>query len=181
MVCTFEVGLVGESTFELRRRASVATAFANQPLGIFNTTGINTVTFGAAPTWKKVVEFERVVAEEDAQNDGTSFAWIAAPAVRAAFKKTPKVSGQAVFLREEGDRVNGYSTRVSTNMPAGNRVVLGNFSELLIVLFGGGMDVVIDPYTLARKRLVAITATQWADAAIRQPVAFAVSTDSGAQ
>ncbi|MBN8249282.1 MAG: phage major capsid protein, partial [Verrucomicrobia bacterium] len=161
--------------------ALAGTGSAGQPLGIMNTTGINTVTFGAAPSWGKVVEFEQVVAEDNTQSDGASFAWIATPAVRAAFKKTPKVSGQAVFLWEEGDKVNGYSARVSTNMPAGNRVVFGKFSELLVALFGGGLDVVIDPYTLARKRLVAITATQWADIAIRHPVAFAVSTDSGAQ
>lgn len=168
--------LMAVLALEKDRAAINGLGAAGEPLGLLNTTGINTVTFGAAPTWAKVVDFETEVAADNA--DYGTMGFLTTAQVRGAFKKTPKVSGQAIFLWE-GDQVNGYRAEVSQQVPS-NRVIFANWANLILADWDG-MDVVVDPYTLAATGQVKITIQLLTDNAVRHPVSFCVSTDSGAQ
>lgn len=161
---------------EKDRAAINGLGAAGEPLGLLNTTGINTVTFSAAPTWAKVVQFETEVATDNA--DYGTMALLTTPAVRGKFKTTAKVSGQAIFLWENG-QVNGYRAEVTNQVPS-DKVIFANWSNLLLADWDG-MDVVVDPYTLASTGQVKITIQLLTDVAVRHPVSFCVSTDSGAQ
>lgn len=155
---------------------------AGQPLGIMNTTGVKTVTFGAAATWAKVVEFETAIADENA--DIGSMAYLTTPATRGRWKSIVKFANTATVLWEKGTEasvgdVNGYPAYATKQVPT-NRVIFGNWGDLILADWAG-VDVVVDPYSLKRSGLIEVTITLWTDTAVRNAVSFAVSTDSGAQ
>lgn len=147
-----------------------------EPLGILNVTGINTVTFGAAATWAKVVDFETQIATDNA--DVESMAYLTTPAVRGKWKTAVKVTNQAVFLWE-GNTVNGYRAEVTNQVPS-DKVIFGNWADLIMADWAG-IDVVVDPYSLKKSGQIEITITLWSDCGVRHAVSFCASTDSGAQ
>lgn len=150
---------------------------AGEPLGIINTTGINTLTFGGAPTWADIVDFETQVAIDNADIGALGF--ITTPGVRGKWKTTVKEAGQATYLMSESGTSNGYRTEITNQMP-GNRVIFGNWADLIIADWAG-VDVVVDPYSLKKSGQIEITVTIWTDLGVRHPVSFCVSTDAGNQ
>jgi|TARA_Y100000385_G_C12937571_1_gene569536 hypothetical protein len=52
---------------------------------------------------------------------------------------------------------------------------LGRFSDLLVEMWGG-TDIIVDPYTNAKKTVIAITAPQMVDVNVRHPQSFNVVT-----
>lgn len=164
-------------------RAAINGAGGAEPLGILNLASgdrATSVTFGAAPTWAKVVSFETLVETANALGlPGGAYGYLTTPGVRGAWKTTAKISGQANWLWDNGDMVNGYMAR-STNQVPSNKVIFGQFGQVLIGEWAG-TDIVIDPYTLATTGQVKVTIQKLMDIVIRQGKAFSVSTDAGNQ
>jgi HK97 family phage major capsid protein len=159
-------------------KAIAGSGNAAEPLGILNTSGLSTaVTFGAAATWAKVVEFETNLAANNA--DSGSIAFIVSTATRGKWKTAQKVSGQAVFLWEN-DTVNGYRAFATNQIPSGDKVIFGNFADMIIGMWGG-MDVVVDSYSLATSNQIRVTSQLHCDIGLQRPTSFVISTDSGAQ
>ena len=79
----------------------------------------------------------------------------------------------------QDDQINGYAAW-STNQITDNKVIFGNFADLLIGSWQG-VDLVVDPYTRAGTGEIVITITQPLDVAVRHPQSFTVSTDAGNQ
>jgi len=148
-----------------------------EPLGILNTTGINTVTFSAAATWAKVVQFETEVSTDNA--DYGTMAYLTTAPVRGKWKTTPKVTAQAVYLWDPSNTVNGYRAEVSQQVPS-DKVIFANWANVIMADWDG-MDVVVDPYSLAGSGQVKVTIQLLTDVGVRHPASFCVSTDSGAQ
>ena len=148
---------------------------SGQPTGILNTTGVNTVTnFAAAnPTFAEVVTLETAVAEDNALLG--NLAYILPAAMHGALKTTEKATGTAQFVAEPGGTINGYNAIVSNQGTAGN-LYFGNFSDLLIGMFGG-LDIVVDPYTSSTSGTVRVVALQSCDVAVRHAVSFAFGND----
>lgn len=156
--------------------AIAGTGTDGQPLGIINTTGIGSITYGAAPTWAKVVENETTLKTANAARGNIAF--LTSPGVVGKWKTTEKASSTARYLLEE-NLANGYRVE-DTNQVANNKTIFGNWSDLILADWDG-MDVVVDPYTLAANNQIRIVMTVHTDNGIRNPVSFVVSTDSGAQ
>lgn len=151
-----------------------------EPLGIINTTGVNTVTFSGAPTFAKMVEFQTAVAEDNA--DIGSMAYLTTAPTAGKLKTTSKDTGSGQFLwngRLDGGEVDGYTARVSQQMP-GNKVLFGAFGNAIMGDWDG-MDITVDPFTLARTGQIAITVHLMTDFAVRHAESFCVSTDAGNQ
>jgi len=164
-------------------RVAINGAGAAEPLGIFNLASgdrATGVTFGAAPTWAKVVSFETNVETANALGlPGSRYAYLTTPGVKGAWKTTAKISGQASWLWENGDIVNGYDAR-STNQVPSNKVIFGDFSQVMFFEWTG-IDLTVDPYTLADQNQVKVTMQKHVDCLIRQGKAFSVSSDAGNQ
>jgi HK97 family phage major capsid protein/HK97 family phage prohead protease len=152
------------------------TGNAGQPLGIYPQAA-NTVTFGAAATWAKILDFENQIAVDNA--DVGSIGWITTPGVRAKWKAAVRFSSTATPLWMDDNTVNGYKAQV-TNQVASNAVFFGNWNDLVMASWAG-LDVVVDPYTLASNSQIKIVVNQMADIAVRNKDSFCKSTDSGAQ
>jgi HK97 family phage major capsid protein len=148
-----------------------------EPKGILKTTGIGSVTFGGAPDWAKVVNFETQVSADNA--DSGSLAYLTSAAVRGKFKSTEKSTGSGHYIWGENQTVNGYAAAVSNQIPE-NKVLFGNWADAFYAIWQG-MDVIVDPYTLKKAGLIEICVSQLVDFGVRHPQSFCVSTDSGAQ
>ena len=146
------------------------------PTGILSTSGVNTVTaFSAAnPTFAEVVTLETAVAEDNALMG--NLAYILPAGMYGALKTTEKAAGTAQFVIEPGGTMNGYRAIVSNQATAGN-LYFGNFSDLLIGMFGG-LDIVVDPYTASTTGTIRVVALQSVDVAVRHAVSFAFGNDS---
>lgn len=160
------------------------TGASNEPTGIFATSGVNTVTFGVgSPTWAKVVEFETAVATDNA--DVSNMAYLTTAGVRGAWKTEEKASSTGIYLwQENSSPVNGYRAEVSQQFNDGtnnDKVIFGDWSQLIIANFGGGIDLEEDTISGILSGTIQIVANTFIDIAVRHPVSFAISTDAGNQ
>jgi len=95
------------------------------------------------------------------------------------------ITNYPVYLWENsGDdptfgRVNGRKAISSTQLPAG-QVIFAKWSELIIANWVG-IEILVDPYSLATTAEIRVRASLLADIQFRYPLAFCASSDSGAQ
>jgi HK97 family phage major capsid protein len=165
------------------------TGSSNQPLGIMRQTGVNTATFtgtnGGVPTWAELVQFEKLVEEDNALDLGSK-GWIFTPGAKAKLKTVLKsTTAGSTFLWESDNTVNGYPAFSTNNMPssytAGTSTTIahgcmyGVFSEALIGEWGGAIELVIDPFSFASQAMVAVTGIMLVDVGVRHPAAFAIN------
>lgn len=151
---------------------------AGEPQGILNITGVNTVTFGGAPTWANVVKFETEVGKKSAARG--ALAYLTDATVRGKWKTVVKEAGQAIYLWDTpANTVNGFPA-FSTEQVPDNKVIFGNFNDVILADWAG-IDVVVDPFSLKKTGQIEITVTLHTDIAIRHAESFTISTDSGSQ
>ena len=75
--------------------------------------------------------------------------------------------------------IDAYSTaQVSSTLAGGaeHGLVLGNFAEMIIGIWGGGVDILVDPYSDADRGRVRIVAYMDLDIALRHPESFCKAT-----
>lgn len=171
-------------------RLIIAGQGANsEPLGILNTPGIGSVTFGASATYAKLVSFHTAVAAANA--DVGDMAFVTTPTTEGAWRSEAKLltgaTTVAAFALWEGpfeaDSPDGIAAgyrAASTNQVPGNLAMFGVWDEILHCIWGG-FDVVVDPFSQAPNAEIRIVMNTWGDVAVRHPQCFAVSSDSGAQ
>jgi len=150
------------------------TGASGQPTGLLSA-GINQVTnfAGANPTFAESISLETAVADDNALLG--NLAYILPPSMAGALKSTARdTNGGAGFVLENG-QINGYNAIVSKQATDGN-MYFGNFSDLLIGMFGG-LDIVVDPYTASTTGTVRVVALQSVDAAVRHAESFAFGND----
>lgn len=156
---------------------------ASEPLGVFNTPGIGAVTFGATPTYIKMIAFETAIRT---QNVTDPLTYMTTSTVKGSLKGVAEaltgattIGGSQNAIWKPGDTINGYPAIDSQQIP-NNLVLCGAFSQLIHALWGG-LDVVVDYWTLADKAEVKLSINTWGDYAVRHPQAFCASTDAGNQ
>lgn len=152
------------------------TGSSGQPTGVVNTSGINAPTAfaGPVPTYAEVVAMESAVATDNALM-GT-LAYLIESAMRGSLKTTEKASGTAQFVWEPGNTVNGSRTEVTNQITSGD-VFFANWADLLQGVWGG-LDVLVDPYTLSARMNTRVIEMFTTDFAVRHPVSFAFNNDT---
>ena len=154
--------------------ALAGSGTSGQPTGIASTSGINTTTFAAAsPTYAEIIAMESAVAADNALVG--NLAYICKPSDYGTLKTTSKDSGSGQFVVEPDGNMNGYNVIRSNQVTAGD-FYFGNFSDLLIGMYGG-LDITVDPYALSTSGGVRIIALQTLDVAVRHAVSFCKSSD----
>jgi len=141
-----------------------------QPLGIMSTSGINAVDFAAEnPTYAELVAMESEIAADDA--DVSGMCYIGNARFRGHCKTTEKFSGTSgATIWEKGDSVNGYAAKITNQMVTGD-VLFGNFSDLIVGMWGG-LELTSDPYSHSLKGRLRIVAMQDVDFAVRHVESF---------
>jgi HK97 family phage major capsid protein/HK97 family phage prohead protease len=150
------------------------TAASGQPRGLLNVSGINKpANFAAAvPTFAEMVALETAVAEDNALFG--NLAYITDASTYGGMKTKQKDAGSGLFVLENG-QANGYNVIRTQQATAGN-VYFGNFSDMLIGMWGG-LDLTVDPYTASTSGTVRVVALQTVDVAVRNAVSFAWNSD----
>ena len=127
-----------------------------KPAGIFNGAEV------AAPSYQGVCEAEAAVTDYSGEKR-----FVMSPTAKSAFKQAT-ISGTKSDLRlllEDGE-VDGYPVSDSSNVVAGG-YAFGDFSELVVAQWGG-IDIVVDPYTLATKNAIRLVINAYFDAKVRR-------------
>lgn len=163
------------------------TGSSNQPTGVLRQTGLNTITTtfgsnGAVPDWAAIVQFETALAIANAPS--SDWRWITTPGIRGKLKQTlsSTVAGASWIWAADGS-MNGYQALVTNQMPSNytagtstticHGMVLGAWSEAIIGEFGGGVEIIVDPYTVASQNMIQYHAIVMADVAVRHGASFA--------
>lgn len=146
-------------------------ALAGASNGVFVKTTPD-VKYTTALTFANVVSLESTVMDAGVDvTDGTA-AYVCTPKVYGALKSTPKATGAAEMICQNG-MINGYPVLVTNYMDA-DSIGFGVFSNAAIGQFGD-MDLVIDPYTDAKKNIVNFVLNTDYDVVVARPEAFAIA------
>lgn len=173
----------------LDKAAIAGTGADGQPTGILNTEGIGTVdggTNGGAISWKNVVGLETAINSVNASRG--KLGYLTNAKVWGALKTTETVSGNGKLIIDPTSNtrnLNGYpidwTNLVPSNLSKGSgtklsAMIFGNWEDLVVAQWGG-LDIVIDPYTSARKAEINIVFNAWNDVKVVEPKSFAVIKD----
>lgn len=168
------------------------TGSSNQPTGITATSGIGSVaggTNGLIPTWGNIVGLETEVAIDNALRG--KLGYLTTPQVAGVLKQVKRdVAGNGFIwegLNNGGGMVNGYKAAASTLVPSTltkgsasgicHAIIFGNFEELILA-YWGGVEIVLDPYTLATTGSYRITANAFMDVGVRRAQSFSAMLDA---
>ena len=164
---------------------------SNEPDGILQTTGIGSVaigTNGGAITLDKVLDLKQTVAVDNA--DVASCAFVTNTAVENALSKL-KDGNSAYHLSPYAGAIGSQqianrSFMVSNNVPSNltkgsssgvcSAMIYGNFSDLLIGLFGES-EILVDPYTLSQTGVTSVRILQALDVKVRHAESFGAIQD----
>lgn len=165
---------------------------APAPRGLVNQSGIGSVVGGvngAQIAWNHIVGLESACANANAEPNARA-GYVVNTKARGFMKSTQKATYLPYIWNVDNPEapLNGYAAAVTNNLPStgtkgtaagicSTLAYSSDWSNFVLALFGG-LDVVVDPYSLADSGQVKLTANQFIDFAVRQPAAFAVMTDA---
>jgi HK97 family phage major capsid protein len=160
---------------------------SNQPTGILNASGVNTIVGGAngaVPTWANVVDMQSEVFVANA--NASSMNYLINPATRGKMKKTKHEAGDLGYLMATDNTINGTNVGVSNHVPGdltkgtaagiANAGIYGDFSQLLIGQWGF-LDLSVDNISRKKDGYIGIDVNTFVDVLVRQPKAFTVVKD----
>jgi HK97 family phage major capsid protein len=165
---------------------------SNEPTGITQTSGIGSVaigTNGGAPTWAAVTNLVKEVEIDNAAINGDTLGFLTNPKVKSKMANTVRVAStdSHMILNDPYTSLYGYDIGITTNVPSDltkgstsgscSALIFGDFSQLMMGVFGGGPDVLIDPYTNSASGSVRIVVHQEIDIAVRHAQSFAACLD----
>lgn len=144
----------------------------NIPNGLF--TGSPVLTITGAPTAEKLMQME--VALSANKGFGSNTAFVTSPSGSIAIRKAlaaeksndrftfdgATLSNQKVFLTES----------MSEDVAAESGIVLGNWSDLIVGIFGDGVDITYDNQTEAVNGYIRLIINFFCDIKIRRPESF---------
>ena len=164
---------------------------SNEPSGILQTSGIGSVVIGSnggSITLDKMLDLKQTVAVDNA--DLPSAGFLTNTKVENALSKL-KDGNSAYLLNPYGTEIGqqqfaGRQLMISNNVPSNltkgsssgvcSAAIYGNFSDLLIGLFGT-LELLVDPYTQFQSGGVGIRALQGVDVQVRHPESFGAILD----
>ena len=164
---------------------------SNEPSGILQTSGIGSVVIGSnggSITLDKMLDLKQTVAVDNA--DLPSAGFLTNTKVENALSKL-KDGNSAYLLNPYGTEIGqqqfaGRQLMISNNVPSNltkgsssgvcSAAIYGNFSDLLIGLFGT-LELLVDPYTQFQSGGVGIRALQGVDVKVRHPESFGAILD----
>ena len=164
---------------------------SNEPSGILQQSGIGSVaiaTNGGSITLDKMLDLKQSVAIDNADLPTAGF--LTNTKVENALSKL-KDGNSAYLLNPYGTEIGqqqfaGRRMMISNNVPSNltkgsssgvcSAAIYGNFSDLLIGLFGT-LELLVDPYTQFQSGGVGIRALQGVDVKVRHPESFGAILD----
>lgn len=163
-----------------------ASATANEPRGILNTSGIGAVSLGAhgaVPTRAGVLSLINEVSVDNVDLENASFLTNSQAVTK--MMNTLIDTGSGKFLQEKRNELVGFPCHVSQNVPSNltdgsgtslSALIFGNFDDFLFG-YWSGVDLLVDPYTASTTGTVRVVAMLDVDCAVRYAQSFAAIQD----
>ena len=134
----------------------------------------------SAASGSLAVEMEALVLA--AGGDLTNSCYVMSPAAYQHFKTQALVSGVTALFDGSAQIFNGYKAFATPHLAEGTgtnigQAVFGNFAQGVIIAYFGGVDILVDPFSLATTGKVQLHANRFFDVAVRQPGALAICDD----
>ena len=144
---------------------------SGEPQGIDGASSVptSTIASAAAPTKAELFEFLEDVDAGNALSNNMS--WVTTPVMASYLKQTLIDSGVSGYFWDMATNTVLGHTAYSTAQADTNDLFFGDFSEYLLGIFDG-IDITVDPYSLATTRLIRYTVNVFADGDVRRPAAF---------
>lgn len=143
-------------------------------------------TNGRIAEWEDFVQLETIVCNNNA--DKGSMRYLTNSKVRGKAKVTQRfatTNGQPIW--EKGNEVNGYPAVVANTVPSDldkgtssdvcSAIAFGSFADLYVGMWGG-VDFVVDPYTLAKNAQIQLTVNAFWDVEVARAASFAGIKDA---
>lgn len=126
--------------------AAIAGTGTDQPFGLSNDPDL--LTYDCTPTavtLTDLTEMERLLTAAHGEADASALSWLVDPATRKALRALPRITGKELSLwpDQAGYGPLGLRGTVSPWAAAGT-VILGNFSDLLVIQ-SGALEITSDP------------------------------------
>ena len=156
-----------------------AANVTSAPGAVADVTGVLEITENSYSANASIFDDFCLAESELAVGEGLSgnLAYVAHPKLMKDLKRSAQVA--AVTVGSQGNLVNGYPTYYTVGCTSNAAVsadfLFGDFSKLFIGMFGG-LDITIDPYTLAANAEVRLIVNQYIDWGVTQPGAFVKAT-----
>lgn len=163
----------------------------NNPLGLRNTAGVGSVVGGANGaqlSYAHLADMELKPGQANIRS-GDFSGYMVNSETRRWLRTTQRATGLP-FIWENSDKpLLGYRAAATQLLPSNltkgtangvcsSVVYSADWSQMVIALFGGGVDVIVDRITLAGQGLVKITAVAYAGVGFMRPAAFSVMNDA---
>ena len=148
---------------------------SNVPVGILNATNVNDAEHGSNTTvasWKNIVNMESMVAVDNAL--AAKMAYIMKATAAARLKTTARDTVGGGYIWEgslAGAPVNGYPAYI-TNVFSDDTVLFGNWADLMYGQWGG-LDLLVNPYSLDTYAQIRVVIAGYFDIALRHGQSFA--------
>jgi HK97 family phage major capsid protein len=143
---------------------------SGQPQGLIGTSGVQTQSGTTLNTG--VLTMKKLSAEANVTDTNISF--LSTPAVRALLEAREVVTGSGKFVWQD-ERVAARPAFVSTDVPTAV-MVAGDFSLLLLNLWGNGFQVEIDPTTGFKTGVISARILVSCDVVVLQPTGYVVAS-----
>lgn len=167
---------------------------SNEPLGIYKSPDVSTEAMGGVPTYAKLVSMVGKVASDNAITPGARLAFATTPGMAAKLMTVLVASAAGSEMIWAGTVLDGnaanypaaasnqLSSAISTLEAAGGTehgIIFGNWNYLIVGLWGA-LELVVDPFTYARRGLISVTSFQMADIVVRHGESFCLATGATA-
>lgn len=179
--------LMMATALEVDRTGINGSGSSPEPRGILNTVGIGSVALGdngEVPSYENIVALLKEVEIDNA--DMGSLGFLTNPQVKAKLMTSKVDAGSGLFIWGKGETsLIGYNTGITTQVPSTltkgtgtglSALVYGDFSSLIIGQWGG-LDLIVDPYTLATYGYVRVVVHSFWDMAVKHAQSFSAIKD----
>lgn len=145
---------------------------AGEPQGIVGTAGVGSATVDATDSWGDVMGMVQTVAE----NGSEPSAIVSTPAVRKLLQGRQRFtsSDSPVWNNAAIGDTKAYAT---TTCPTG-KLIVGDFSQLVLAVWGSGVDLSIDAFTDWATGKITMRLLLSVDTGLMHPASFAVASVS---
>jgi HK97 family phage major capsid protein len=135
---------------------------STQPAGLANLLTATTVA-----TYADIVDIEGAL---EAANVHNKYTYVLAPSMKSFLRTLPKEAGQALFVYGDNNEISGYTALSTAGVPTDTGFV-GDWTDYVIAQWGG-IDIIVDQYTLASQGLIRLVVNSYWDGKPRRLTSF---------
>jgi HK97 family phage major capsid protein len=148
-----------------------------QALGVLNQTATSTATFVAANAWGQLMQMQQTLETNAIDSDNAYY--LINPNTARVWRTLLRSSSTARYVLDQKDSVGDIKAYPTVFIGSSDQVVLADWSQLVLGIFGQGVSLTYDPFTKASTGEIVLTIDIFYNSFIRRPQAFVVSSNAG--